>query len=119
MNPEIRNAVIKSTMLGYEDHGIFSCMLYLDYGGSGQGFGGYGLDTYDNKTKKRKGTAYGLAFIAKILDTLEIEKWEDLPNTHCRADATFGKINGIGHILKDQWFYPETDLKAYLKGVEK
>ena len=39
---EIRNAVIQSTMLGYEDHGILTCFLHLDYSGAGQGFGGYG-----------------------------------------------------------------------------
>lgn len=114
MPPEIRNAKIESTMLGYEDHGILTCFVHLDYGGSGQGFGGYGLDQYDKATDKRKGSAYGIAFIKGILDTLEVEKWEDLKGTHCRAEATFGKVLAIGHILKDKWFYPEKVLKEYI-----
>ena len=40
---EIKNAIITGTYLGIEDHGILTFWLYLDYGGSGQGFGGYQL----------------------------------------------------------------------------
>ena len=29
---EIKNAVIDNTMLGFEDHGILTCYLFLNYG---------------------------------------------------------------------------------------
>ena len=32
-------AKIESTHLGYEDHGILTAHLYVDYGGSHQGIG--------------------------------------------------------------------------------
>jgi hypothetical protein len=41
---EMELATIVSTSLGREDHGIFTFMLDLDYGGSGQGAGGYALN---------------------------------------------------------------------------
>lgn len=112
---EIKNAQIRSTMLGVEDHGIFSCILSLDYAGSGQGFGGYALDEYEPQRKARFGTAYGMEFIKRILDTLEVDKWEALKGQHIRADADHGKVYGIGHIIKDKWFYPEKDLKDFIK----
>ena len=118
MNKEIKNAKIEGTMLGYEDHGIMTCFIYLDYGGSGQGFGGYGLDDCNKVGEKRKATAYGLAFIKGILDTLEVNSWEGLKGTHCRVDANYGKVYGIGHLLKDKWFYPEQDLAEYLEEVK-
>lgn len=109
---ETKNAIINSTMLGYEDHGIFTAMLMLDFGDSTQGFGGYGLDTYVKSLDQRKGTAYGCQWIINVLRTLEVEKWEDLPKTKLRVKADFDKIHEIGHFLKDKWFNPNNmDLK--------
>lgn len=36
-------AKITKAFLGFEDHGILTIMLSLDFGGSGQGAGGYAL----------------------------------------------------------------------------
>jgi len=104
---EIKNAKIKSTMLGYEDHGIFTCSLWLDYGGSSQCFGGYGFDFYDKELKMRTGTAYGLNFIIGILKTLEIRKWEDLIGQNIRVEAEDNSVIRIGHFLKNIWFDPK------------
>lgn len=102
----IRNAVIRTTRLGREDHGIFSYMIDLDYGDSSyQGFGGYMLDTHDPVTKARIGTRYGTEAIFKLLDVLEVSTWEKLPGTSCRVihHDPWGRIQAIGHYLKDQW----------------
>jgi len=90
---KIRNAKITSTFLGFEDHGIFTYILYLDYGGSGQGAGliALGGEFTDNH-------------IRGILKTLEVESWEDLPGRHIRAEASSGCVRRIGHVLKDKWF---------------
>ncbi len=105
---EIKNAKITSTMLGWEDHGIFTCMIQLDYDGSGQGFGGYGLDDYVGERGKgrRMGTAYGLEFIMRVCQVVGVEKWEDLPGKYVRADAEHVKVHRIGHITADRWFDP-------------
>ncbi len=58
---------IESTMLGFEDHGIMSFWLTLDFGGSGQGFGGYCL-----------GGTFTHDVLTGILEAVGVEKWEDL-----------------------------------------
>ena len=112
---EVKNAKISSTMLGIEDHGICYYMIHLNYtggGGSGQGFGGYALDSPvtdpQGKFLKREGVAYGAETILQILKVLGIDSWEKLPGTPCRVEGNFKKIHRIGNFLKDQWFNPET-----------
>ena len=100
---KIQNAKIESTFLGVEDHGILSFFLHLDYGGICQGFGGYSLDSYDKETEGRKSTAASMELIRAILDTLEVESWEKLPGTFCRAKSDHSKVHAIGHPLKDKW----------------
>lgn len=88
---EIRNAVIKRTELGYEDHGILTAWLHLYYGSSGQGFGGFWLN---------------VKFIDGVLKTVGVQRWEDLAGKHLRADCDHGKVYRIGHIVEDKWFDP-------------
>ena len=110
MKDEIVNARITSTQLGREDHGIFTAWLMLDYGGSGQGFGGYALDGKPPERRagsERPGTAFGCEFIIRLLRTLDVERWEKLPGTVCRVECSDGRVKRIGHFLKDQWFDPE------------
>lgn len=92
---EEKNAIIKGTMLGNEDHGIPTCFVYLDFGGSGQGFGGYDL------------RHYGLKMINKIIETVGAKSWEDLPGKHCRVRGSHAKLRAIGHIIEDKWYEPE------------
>ena len=108
---QIVNARIERTSLGIEDHGILTAVLGLDYGGVGQGFGGYSLDNWSNEDGRRVGTAYGMEFVSRILKTVGVEKWEDLKGKHIRVDQEHNKIWGIGHIVNDVWFYPEKDLE--------
>ena len=105
---EIKNAKIESTTLGYEDHGIFTFMLHLDYGHSGQGFGGYALDEpkppLDRLRVDRQGTAMGMQVIIEILNTVGVQNWEDLPGQYIRVEADHTKVIRIGHLLEDKWF---------------
>ena len=94
--PEIRNAQIKSTFLGREDHGIPTCFLYLDYGGGGQGFGGYDLQ-FEGK---------GIGFLMDVLRVVEVGSWEELPGKYVRAEADSSKVYRIGHITKEHWYEP-------------
>ena len=116
---ETKNAKIKSTMLGIEDHGIMSFMLHLDYGGSGQGAGGYCLDTPIHQGEtfiKRVGTAGGMSLIIEIMKVVGVEKWEDLPGKVIRVKAEQSKVHAIGHFMDDEWLdFPRffEDFKAY------
>lgn len=105
----IENAEIDSTMLGDEDHGIFTCYIVVSGDGWGCGFGGYALDKYVREEKRRIGTAYGLEFIKQILSTLEISTWEKLPGTPIRVEMTGlgGGVTRIGHFKKNRWFDPQ------------
>lgn len=106
---EVKNAKITGTMLGYEDHGILSCFLYLQYEHSNQGFGGHSLDKpmfIDGKFSHREGTAYGMIYIGRILNIVGVNKWEDLKGQYIRVMASNSKVHKIGHYLKDVWFDP-------------
>lgn len=75
-------AKITDTMLGTESHGIFTCYLTVDYGGSGQSVGGYSLDTpiqdENGKHAGRIGTGYGMEFIIRVMRACGVSKWEDV-----------------------------------------
>jgi hypothetical protein len=112
----ILNAKIASTSLGDADYGIFTAWLHLEGHGWGVGFGGYGLDEYDKASSQRVDkTGAGLEFIRAILDTLEVDTWEELPGKHVRVDSegVGGRCTRIGHLLKEQWFDPKAFFENY------
>ena len=94
----IENAIIKSTKLGYEDHHIFTCQLFIEGSSWGCSFGGYALIGRDG--------AETFDVIAKMLDTFEVDNWEDLSGKLIRVeyDRLCHPIKRIGHIMKDKWF---------------
>lgn len=95
---EIHNAKITGTMLGIEDHGLFTSFIYLDWEGGGIGVGGYLL-----------GGESGIKFIEETLKVVGVGKWEDLKGRYCRVetDGWGAPARGIGNILKDEWLYPK------------
>lgn len=96
---EIKNAVITRLMLGREDHNIPTAYIHLDYGGSGQAFGGFGFE----------GPGMGI-FVLGVIDTLEVRSWEDLVGKSCRVKANHVGVHAIGHLLHDKWFTPSEAL---------
>lgn len=75
-------ATIRSTHLGYEDHGIFTSYLHVEGKGWGQGVGGYTLDDkpdLDNGRKERQPTILCGALVQETIHALGVRKWEDLP----------------------------------------
>lgn len=103
---EIRNAKIISTMLGREDHGILTFMVYVEFDGCGCGIGGYALDHYDRDTKKRVFSVKSMEAISKILETVGVDTWEDLSGKYiCVKDNGLGStIDEIGNLMEDKWF---------------
>jgi hypothetical protein len=104
---ETKNALIKSTQLGIEDHGLMSFSINLDYGDSFQGAGGYCLDgprqDENGDFIKREGTAWGMSLIMEILNVVGVSNWEDLPGKHIRVKAHSTGVEAIGHITEDKW----------------
>jgi hypothetical protein len=103
------NAVIKSTKVEIEDHGHLTAFLFLDYGGSCQGFGGYGLYSPYVKMKEKN---YAGHFLYRTLEAVGVREWDSLTGKAIRvAIGDDGLIKGIGHIIKDDWFYPTKEFE--------
>ena len=95
MNFEM-NGTIKSTLIT-RSHNIPTCMLNIDLGNSGQGFGGHSLEYY------------GVDYLFKIMDVVGVNAWEDLKGKHVRVRSENGLLVAIGHIIKDVWYEPQED----------
>jgi hypothetical protein len=108
---EEKNAVIESTRLTIDDHGILSAWLILDYGGCGQGFGGYCLYTPKDREHTAKSRNYAGHFIWRVLEIASVGEWSKLRGKTIRVRAEHGEVHAIGHIIKDDWFNPSVDLK--------
>ena len=105
-----RNAIIESAIITADYHGLLSAWLYLDYGGSGQGFGGYAL--YLPKTFKNHGDiaeGYAGHFIWRCLEIGGVTEWSKLAGRTIRVRCSFSQVHAIGHIVKNDWFDPSVD----------
>ena len=114
----IKNSKIESTMLGREDHGIMTWMLFISFDkGMCCGVGGYTLDIYDRKSDTRVFYAESMESISEILEIVGVDKWEDLPGKYIRfEDNGWGsKVTKIGNIMEDKWF----DMKEFFERVCK
>jgi hypothetical protein len=99
MGMEIKNAKIRYTRLEIEDHGILTYWIGLDYGGSGQGFGGFALDGGNPKK------FVSCRWIRELLETVGVNRWEDLVGTPIRVEGeAWGPVSKIGHFMEDRWF---------------
>ena len=89
---------IESVMLGIEDHGILTCSLTFNFGGSVQSFGGYSLHSFDEEEKERVEHAAGTDFILCILKACGVNNWEDIKGKVMYAlydSERYGQIMGI------------------------
>jgi hypothetical protein len=78
-------AKVERTFLGVEDHGILTAWVYLNYGGAGQGAGGYAFDSASKHTRfhkaydsSRVATAFGMEWIRRVLLAFGVDSWEEL-----------------------------------------
>ena len=110
---EIKNAVIKSAEITMAERGILDCWLQLDFGGTGQGFGGYALYLPKSFSHHQVLSVAG-HHIFRILEIAGVEKWSQLKGRAIRVEGSCSKIERIGHIVKDDWYCPSTDFKAAL-----
>jgi len=109
----IKNAKIVDTMLGIEDHGIFTASLELEYGdGTQQSFG-----------RSYLGGEFGCKWIEQTLDVVGVDRWEKLKGKMIRVEIDnivgnplYKEIIKIGNIFEDIWFDPKELAKKM--GVE-
>jgi len=81
-----------------EDHGLLTVYVHLTFAGSGQGFGGYILDTFDKARDRRVGTAMGLDFVLRLLALFDVDRLDDIRGRYVyalRSDGWNGPIIGL------------------------
>lgn len=108
------NAVIESATITNEDHGLLSAWITLDYGGSGQDFGGYSLYLPKSLKHHKNQPNFAGHFIWRVMEVAGVSEWSQLKGKtiRVRKEDEWGRIISIGHIVKDDWFDPAADFKA-------
>jgi hypothetical protein len=109
---EEKNAIIESAILTTGERGLLTSYLNLDYGGMGQGFGGFVLYLPKSWTHHDPATSVAGHWIFRIMEIAGVEDWDKLKGKTVRVRASWGKVHAIGHIVKDDWFYPEKDFET-------
>jgi hypothetical protein len=110
---EVRNATIESATITCDDPGLLSCSLHLDYGdGSFQGFGG-GYALYLPKSYKHHAINSPAGhFIFRMMELAGVTSWDKMRGRTVRVRGDGVRIVSLGHITKNDWFTPETELKG-------
>ena len=103
---EIKNALIEGAELIIDEHGFLTVWLRLNYGDSGQGFGGFILTK--NGVYSKSGDVAG-HFIYRVLEIAGVSDWKDVIGKTIRAKASHRSVSAIGHIINDDWFNPTED----------
>lgn len=112
--PEIRNAVIKSAKIHDGERGLLTASLDLDYGGMGQGFGGYALYLPKSFSHHKIESCAG-HFIWRCMEIAGVTRWDQLPGKTIRVKQEHCKVHAIGHIVNDDWFSPQEDFAQFDK----
>ena len=105
---ETKNAIIESASLSTGDRGFLDCWLTLDYGGSGQGFGGYVLYLPKSYGHHELKSVAG-HFIFRVMEVAGVDSWDKLKGRTIRVKSEHSKVHAIGHIVRDDWFNPSED----------
>ena len=115
-----KNAIIKAARITNDDHGLLSAWLDLDYGGSGQGFGGYCLYLPKSFTHHTGSTQANYAghFIWRVMEVAGVTEWDQLSGRTIRVICEHTKVHSIGHIVKDDWFTPTEDFEQMKPAAE-
>lgn len=115
-NLEIKNAIIESARLTTEDRGLLSAWITLDYGGSAQSFGGFALYLPTSFTHSDpSGPNYAGLFIYRVMEIAGVSEWSRLVGKTIRVKADLSSVRAIGHIVKDDWFFPARDFEILKK----
>lgn len=118
MTSTIHNAIISSTTLTIQRGFILDSWVHCDYGVCGQGFGGFALYLSKTATHHQMLTVAG-HWIYRVMEVAGVEDWDRLRGRAIRVRVTDDRIEAIGHIIKDDWFFPAVDFAKANAEVSK
>ena len=114
LKDEIINMKITGTSITMADHGCITFWIELQGGSFSVSYGGYCIGHGYLGAKSFDGSGKGVEAMARIMDTVGVDRWEDLNGKYARiVDPGLGGIvTKIGNILEDKWF----DIKEFFSG---
>lgn len=118
LEEKICNAKIRSTCISMADHAVLTFDLDIETCCSACDFGCYVIGHGYLGTNEFTVSGTGLAAMMRIIDTVGVEKWGDLPGKLIRIvdPGLSGRLTKIGNILEDKWFDIDEFLKARGEG---
>jgi len=111
MASEEKNAVITSATITNDDHGLLTAWIQLDFGGSGQGFGGFALYLPNDFSHSNNQRNFAGHFIWRMMEVAGVDEWSKLPGKTIRAKGDHQGIEAVGHVIKDDWFDPKSEFE--------
>lgn len=105
-----RNAVIESATMDRGSYGVLTAWVNMKI----DNFGGYALYLPES-FKHHEAHGYAGHFIFRVMEVAGVAIWDDLLGKAIRVHGNRSGIDGIGHIIKDDWFYPENDFHQIIK----
>ena len=118
MKTEILNARIVKPTISMADHGCLTFGLFLNGGSWAVMFGGYSIGHgYLGADKFSAKYGDGLEAMMRIMDTVGVDRWEDLKDKYIRAEVPTGSgsVYKIGNLIEDKWF----DIKEFFETKSK
>jgi len=113
MDREILNAVIQKATIHIME-GFLTVSIAVKHPRGGQGFGQYVL-ALPKDAKHYKMESVAGHFIYRCMEIADVTEWDKMIGRNIRVDMEHSKIHGIGHIIKEDWFYPEKDFDSLNK----
>jgi hypothetical protein len=109
---EKQNGIIKSVETTMKD-GFLTVWLNIELeSGFSQSFGGFNL--YKKRHSIYKPEDITGQFISRVMEIAGVLDWNCVSGKSIRVFGNHTEIRAIGHIIKEDWFFPATDI---IKGV--
>ncbi len=114
---KIENAKIVSADFSMQDYGCLTFYMGIDSSSGYYKHGGYCLGHGYIGAENFEGSAKGLEYIMRIMDTVGVSKFSQLPDKYIRVafKDQYDAPKIIGNIIIDQWF----DTKEFFKNKEE
>lgn len=109
----IENAQISKVSISMADHGMLTFTIFVKGNSWGCSLGNYMNGVGHLGAKEWKGNGSAIVAMMKIMDTVGVNKWEDLEGKYVRvkSDGCGSTMHCVGNLIEDKWF----DLKEFFK----